>query len=75
MERLELRVPPPVVTLVSALLMWGLRGAVPSLVWLVPGRAWLAGVLVGAGMMLGLWAVWSFHRQRTTICRSRPWHW
>ncbi len=34
MERLELRVPPPVVTLVSALLMWGLRGAVPSLVWL-----------------------------------------
>ena len=54
MERLELRVPPPVVTLVSALLMWGLRGAVPSLVWLVPGRAWLAGVLVGTGMMLGL---------------------
>ena len=67
MERLELRVPPPVVTLVSALLMWGLRGAVPSLVWLVPGRAWLAGVLVGTGMMLGLWAVWSFRRQRTTI--------
>ena len=54
MERLELRVPPPVVTLVSALLMWGLRGAVPSLVWLVPGRAWLAGVLVGTDIMLGL---------------------
>ena len=72
MERLELRVPPPVVTLVSALLMWGLRGAVPSLVWLVPGRAWLAGVLVGTGMMLGLWAVWSFRRQRTTINPHLP---
>ena len=57
MERFELRVPPPVVTLVSALLMWGLRGAVPFLVWLVPGCAWLVGVLVGANMMLGLWAV------------------
>ena len=72
MERLELRVPPPAVTLVSALLMWGLRGAVPSLVWLVPGRAWLAGVLVGTGMMLGLWAVWSFRRQRTTINPHLP---
>ena len=44
----------------------------PSLVWLVPGRAWLAGVLVGAGMMLGLWAVWSFRRQRTTINPHLP---
>ena len=67
MNALELKVPPPVVALVVALLMWGCASLTPSadvpLVW----RVSFGLALFAAGLALRLAAQWSFVQAGTTV--------
>ncbi len=62
---LEYRVPPPVVALLVALLMWLATGRQWQWAWPV-GLCWAVGLAIDAS---GLWAFW---RQRTTINPLHP---
>jgi len=68
LSRLELRIPPPVVAGVCALLM----GFVPELPFAFPGHRALALALAGLGIALGVAAVVQFKRARTTIHPQDP---
>jgi len=68
---LETRVPPPVVLLLAAALMWCLANLSPaSLHW--PGTGWLAAALGTAGLALNLVPKWWFGRAGTTVNPMRP---
>lgn len=69
---LETRVPPPVVLLFAAGLMWGLARLSPGLRWTWPGAAWLAALLAIAGLALNLAPKWWFGRAGTTVNPLRP---
>ena len=69
---LEHRIPPPLVAVLTAAVMWGLSRLlpgdnVPFLVCAVP-----AGMLALAGLAVMLAGVWSFRRARTTVNPLRP---
>lgn len=72
MRALELRLPPPLVTLIIASAMWGasrLGVAVP----LPPNIRVVAALIAGAaGLAVMLTAVFSFRRVKTTINPMRP---
>jgi len=72
MQVLELKVPPVVVTLAAALLMWGLTRLAPPLETGVPWRFGVAACLFGAGLAVGLAGVVSIRRARTTVNPVRP---
>lgn len=68
---LDTRIPPPVVGLSVALLMWALNRGWPvdvESVWQLP----LALLLVAVGAGLDLAGLWAFRRARTTINPLRP---
>jgi protein-S-isoprenylcysteine O-methyltransferase Ste14 len=71
LNTLELRVPPPLLTAVAALMMWaGARNALP---WYRP--AWVRPASIGAaliGIGLILLAIRTLQRARTTISPTRP---
>ncbi|MGS1076879.1 methyltransferase family protein [Pseudoxanthomonas beigongshangi] len=69
---LETRVPPPVVLLFAAGLMWGLARLSPGLRPHWPDAVWLAAVLVAAGLGLNLVPKWWFGRAGTTVNPMRP---
>jgi protein-S-isoprenylcysteine O-methyltransferase Ste14 len=71
-QRLELRVPPPVVMVAAILLMWGLSAAAPGLAFDFPGRRWAAAILIAAGLALGIAAFLQFRRADTTINPMTP---
>jgi protein-S-isoprenylcysteine O-methyltransferase Ste14 len=64
---LEARVPPPLVFLAAAALMWLLARLVPALAVPIPGRAWWAAACVAAGVVVGLLGVREFRKARTTV--------
>ena len=67
MSVLELKVPPPIVALVLALLMW-LTPAVAGLVRIpYPARVLCAIVLVCIGQSIGIAGVFAFRRAKTTV--------
>jgi protein-S-isoprenylcysteine O-methyltransferase Ste14 len=72
MPSLEAKVPPPVVALVVALLMWLLSRAAPSLHVDVPAHNGLAIVLVSAGFIIGISGVVTFLRAKTTLDPTKP---
>lgn len=72
MAALELRVPPVVVTLGCAGLMWGAAALSPSLAFDVPGRVVIAVVLAVAGAAVALAGVVAFRRAETTVNPVRP---
>lgn len=72
MAALELRVPPVVVTLACAGLMWAAAALSPSLAFDVPGRAVIAVVLAVAGAAVALAGVFAFRRAETTVNPVRP---
>jgi protein-S-isoprenylcysteine O-methyltransferase Ste14 len=72
LRRLELRVPPPVVTAVFALLMWFVAGAFPSLDVDVPARIPAATALLIISVVIGIAAVLGFRRAKTTINPLTP---
>ena len=67
MSVFELKVPPPIVALVLALLMW-LTPAVDGLVQIpYPARVLCAIVLVCIGQSIGIAGVFAFRRAKTTV--------
>ena len=72
MPLLESRVPPPIVVLVMALLMWLVSLAAPTLHLDVPAHTSLAVVLVVAGFFTGLSGVVTFRKAKTTTDPTKP---
>ncbi|HLR13062.1 MAG TPA: isoprenylcysteine carboxylmethyltransferase family protein [Burkholderiaceae bacterium] len=71
-QQLELRVPPPIIALLTALLMGSVAWGIPGLHIPLFQHKVLAVVLAAAGMATGLAAVISFVRARTTADPRRP---
>lgn len=67
MNRLEHKIPPPVVFLAVAIAMWGLAHALPRIAVADPLRYGLASVLFVAAGFFGAPAIAAFRRARTTI--------
>ena len=68
---LDTRIPPPVVALIVALLMWNASAWWPLLdlpAWRTP----LALGLVAVGAAFDLSGLWAFHRARTTVNPMKP---
>ena len=72
MQRLELRVPPPIVGLVVAALMWSVASGPPALAVAHGVRPALVIALVAAGLGLDLLGLIAFLRSRTTINPLEP---
>jgi protein-S-isoprenylcysteine O-methyltransferase Ste14 len=72
LRRLELRVPPPVVTAVFGLMMWFVARAFPSLDVDLPARIPLATMLLVIAVVIGIAAVLGFRRAKTTINPLKP---
>jgi Phospholipid methyltransferase len=72
MTFLEVKIPPPLVLLVSAAAMWLLARALPQLTWVLPGSLVL-GILLGlAGIALAAAAMRAFRRHKTTVNPLQP---
>ena len=69
---MKLLVPPPLVALVCALLMWGVASWFPQLVFDFPLRQPLAYLLGGAGLAIDLVSVAAFVKARTTVTPLAP---
>lgn len=69
---LDLRIPPPLVALVLAGLMWGTARVTPVIPLAVPLRGGLALLLAALGLALGVAGTLAFRRARTTVNPLRP---
>lgn len=67
MQRLELKIPPVVVWLISAGAMLGVARFAPGLSFSLTGRPVIATVLVALGIAVALAGVVAFRRKRTTV--------
>jgi protein-S-isoprenylcysteine O-methyltransferase Ste14 len=72
MRSLELKVPPPAVALVLAVLMWLLPRAAPSLGLAIPGRTVVAIILAMAGIATAIAGAATFARAKTTVNPTTP---
>ncbi|TNF57574.1 MAG: isoprenylcysteine carboxylmethyltransferase family protein [Burkholderiales bacterium] len=72
MDKLEHLVPPPLVALALAGLMWWLATWPPSWPWSGQGRMPVVGALVVLGLVFDLSGLASFVRRRTTVNPLRP---
>lgn len=71
---MELKIPPPIVAMICALLMWVIARGSPALDFFPP-RYWQLGIalfLLVVGMGVGFAAVISFRRHRTTVNPMDP---
>lgn len=72
MRVLELKVPPPAVALVTAVLMWLLSRAAPALAFEFPARIPVSIGLAAAGVITAILGVVTFRRARTTLNPTKP---
>jgi protein-S-isoprenylcysteine O-methyltransferase Ste14 len=72
MRVLELKVPPPAVALVTAVLMWLASRSSPSLAFVFPPGNLLAAGLFAIGVMVAISGVVTFRRARTTLNPTKP---
>ena len=72
MRVLELKVPPPIVALVTAVLMWLISRSVPLFAFVFPARNAFAIGLVAAGLIIGILGVLTFRRAKTTVNPTKP---
>jgi protein-S-isoprenylcysteine O-methyltransferase Ste14 len=72
MRSLELKVPPPAVALVIAVLMWLVSRVAPSLGFAMPARILIAIILAAAGVAIAVAGVATFARAKTTINPTTP---
>jgi protein-S-isoprenylcysteine O-methyltransferase Ste14 len=72
MSKLELKVPPVVVWVVIAVLMWAGARAVPSLGIAWPRRQGIATVMAAAGAVVAILGVVAFRRAKTTVNPLHP---
>jgi len=69
---LELKVPPPAVALVTAVLMWLVSRATAALAFEFPAGNILAIGLAAAGIIIAVAGVVTFRRARTTLNPTKP---
>jgi len=67
MRALELKVPPLIVVAISALLMWAIARATPTLTLRYPGRVLIAATLLVLGIAIVVMGVLAFRRSSTTV--------
>jgi protein-S-isoprenylcysteine O-methyltransferase Ste14 len=72
MRVLELKVPPPIVALVTAVLMWLISRSIPLLAFVFPARNAFTIGLVAAGFIIGILGVATFRRAKTTVNPTKP---
>lgn len=72
MRALELMIPPGVVLLLSAALMWLLSRAQPAFDFLLPARSVVLFTLIGMGTVIAALGVISFRRAGTTVNPLKP---
>jgi protein-S-isoprenylcysteine O-methyltransferase Ste14 len=72
MRGLELKIPPPAVALITALLMWLLSRAAPALGFTFPARSVFAICLAAIGVATAISGVVTFRRARTTLNPMKP---
>ena len=72
MHHLELKVPPPAVTAIAAVLMWLLTRAAPQMKYTFSGSDFCAAGLAIAGICIAALGVISFLRAKTTVNPMRP---
>lgn len=72
MNRLELRLPPPLIALAVGLVMAGLARITPTLSLMEGMRPWLPAALAAVGVLIAIVAVVSFRQARTTIHPLSP---
>ena len=72
MKWLELRVPPPLLMAVVALLMWFAARMLPALDFHVPARIALAAALAVIGVLIACVAFFHFRRAGTTVNPTKP---
>lgn len=72
MSALELKVPPPAVMLLAAVLMWALARMAPGLDVMLPWRLGLVVIALGLGAFCGLAGIAAFRRARTTANPTTP---
>ena len=65
MKNLELKIPPAIVWLICALIMWGIAHLLPF--GALPHLPTVAITFTMIGVGVGLAALWSFYKARTTI--------
>ncbi len=72
MRGLELKIPPPAVALVTALLMWLVSRATPALGFVFPAYKVFAIGLAVLGVTTAITGVLTFRRARTTVNPLKP---
>ena len=72
MQTLELKVPPPAVMLLFAVMMWLLAAYVPSLAMPVPWQVPVALLVWSAGVAIAVAALLEFLRAHTTVNPLNP---
>jgi protein-S-isoprenylcysteine O-methyltransferase Ste14 len=71
-NRLETRIPPPVVLAALAALAWWLARQFPQATFPLPQHAWLAAFIAIIGVLLNLLPKLRFGRANTTVNPMRP---
>ena len=72
MNTLELKVPPLVLVLMLAVIMWFAAMQLPSLAFTLPGRHGLTVVISGVGILFLLAGVYQFQKAKTTVNPITP---
>src|ERR1044071_3300868 len=72
MRGLDLKVPPPIVALVTAVLMWLISRSLPLFALVFPARDAFGMGLVAAGFIIGIMGVVTFRRAKTTVNPLKP---
>ena len=72
MRVLELKVPPPAVALVTAVLMWLASRSSPALTFAFPASNLLVVGLAAIGLTVAISGVVTFRRARTTLNPTKP---
>ncbi len=65
-------IPPPLIGLIAAVLIWALSRYLPQYAVDFTGRTLIAGVFLGLGMIMDLIAIGAFRKARTTVNPLRP---
>lgn len=69
---MKLRIPPPVVAFVSALIMWLLTDQFPAAKVAVPYGAYIGGIFIAVGVTIDLVSVLAFLKAKTTVTPLKP---
>ena len=72
MPALELKVPPPALVFVVAVLMWLVSRFAPAFAFAFPVQNPFASTLAAAGLLIGISGVVTFWKAQTTVNPMKP---